>query len=429
MKTRFIRILAAFLALSLAGCATSSRGPIRTEKYSETIRVACVGDSITYGAGIKDRQRDSYPAQLGRMLGDKWQARNFGVSGATLLKKGDNPYWKQKAFKDAVAFNPHVVVIKLGTNDTKPQNWKFKEEFAGDYKDMIYAFRNMPAKPRIWICRPAPAYEERWGISDERIRAEAIPLIDRVAEKTGVQTIDLYKPLNGKPDLFPDKIHPNAAGATLMAQEIYRVLTGKSTADNLKEQAALPNVLIIGDSISIGYFPPAKELLTGKAVVVHNPGNAQHTRFGLEKLDDWLGQTEWDVIHFNHGLHDLKYVDENGKNVAVEKGRPQIPIDQYEKNLEEMVKRLKSSGAELIFANTTPVPNGTGIRVKGDAKRYNVVAERVMKKHGVAVNDLYSFAMPRLAKIQRPNNVHFNEAGSFQLGEQVVAAILEKLDR
>jgi len=327
-----------------------------------------------------------------------------------------------------VAFDPHVVVIKLGTNDTKPQNWKFKDQFADDYEGLIDAFKNVPAKPRIWICRPVPAYQERWGISPERIRTEAIPLVSRVAEETGVEIIDLYKALSDRPDLFPDKIHPNAEGAMLMAKEIYRVLTGESAVDNLKKKIALANVLIIGDSISIGYFPPARELLKDKAVVIHNRGNAQHTRFGLEKLDTWLGQTKWDVIHFNHGLHDLKYVDENGKNVSVGKGRPQIPIGQYEKNLDELVKRLKRSGAELIFATTTPVPDGTGIRVKGDAKKYNVAAKRVMKKHGIAVNDLYSFAMPRLAEIQRPHNVHFHETGSFLLGEQVAAGILDKLE-
>jgi len=272
MKKRFIGICAAFVVLSLAGCAGSSRGPIRTEKYNETIRVACVGDSITYGSSIKYRLRDCYPAQLGRMLGDKWQTRNFGVGGATLLKKGDKPYWNQKAFKDAVAFNPHVVVIKLGTNDTKPQNWKFKDEFAADYEALIDAFRNVPAKPRIWICYPVPAYPERWGISDERIRTEAIPLIDRIAADKHVGLIDLYKPLSDKPGLFPDKIHPNAEGAMLMAKEIYRALTGESAADTMKEQAALPNVLIIGDSISIGYFPPARELLKYDAVLVQVRG-------------------------------------------------------------------------------------------------------------------------------------------------------------
>ncbi len=184
-------------------------------------------------------------------------------------------------------------------------------------------------------------------------------------------------------------------------------------------------VLIIGDSISIGYFKPLQKLLEGKAVVEHNAGNAADTANGLANLDKWLGDTRWDVIHFNHGLHDLKYVDEQGRNTAVEKGKQKIPIDQYEKNLDELVTRLKKTGAKLIFATTTPVPDGTGFRVKGDAQKYNVAARRVMKKHGVTINDLYSFALPRLGEIQRPQNVHFTEAGSQLLAEQVANSILK----
>lgn len=187
-------------------------------------------------------------------------------------------------------------------------------------------------------------------------------------------------------------------------------------------------VLIIGDSISIGYFKPVQEMLAGRAIVEHNPGNAAHTANGLARLDEWLGDTKWDVIHFNHGLHDLKYIDENGRNVSAEKGHQQIPIDQYERNLDEIVTRLEKTGAKLIFANTTPVPDGTGFRVKGDAQKYNVVAEKVMQKHGVPVNDLYSFAMARLDEIQRPVNVHFTPEGSRLLGEQVVKVILDVLD-
>ncbi|MCK4294422.1 MAG: prolyl oligopeptidase family serine peptidase [Planctomycetes bacterium] len=429
MSKRCLRIVVALVVLcvSAAGCAINNRGPIRVENYRQAIRVACVGDSTTYGSTIKYRLRDCYPAQLGRMLGDKFQTRNFGVSGATLLKKGDKPYWKQQAFKDALAFNPHVVVIKLGTNDTKPKNWKFKDQFVGDYKDMIDSFASLPTRPRIWICYPVPAYPEPWGISDERIRNEVIPLVAEVAKETRAGVIDLHKPLSDKPQLFPDLIHPNAEGALLMAQEIYRVLTGRPVTSEA-QKPALANVLIIGDSISIGYFGPTKQLLKGKAVVVHNPGNAQHTRTGLTKLDDWLGQTQWDVIHFNHGLHDLKYVDKNGRNTSVAKGKQQIPIEQYEKNLEQLVQRLKKTGAELIFATTTPVPDGTGIRVQGDAGKYNAVARKVMNKHGIAVNDLYSYALPRLSKIQMPQNVHFHKLGSYLLAEQVSAGISQKLE-
>jgi lysophospholipase L1-like esterase len=165
------------------------------------------------------------------MLGDNWQVRNFGVPGATMLKKGDKPYWNQEAFRQVLAYDPHVVIVKLGTNDTKPQNWKHKDEFASDYRDMINCFEDLPAGPRIWICYPVPAYGERWGISDARIRNEVIPLLDRIAEQTNVAIIDLYKPLSNKSGLFPDRIHPNAQGAKLIAEEIYEVLDGKQVTD------------------------------------------------------------------------------------------------------------------------------------------------------------------------------------------------------
>ena len=430
MRRHIVRIslVLAVLSLSAVGCSRLDNSrPICAGCYNETIRVACVGDSITYGSGIKLRSRDSYPAQLGKMLGEDWQVRNFGVGGATMLKNGDKPYWDQQAFGDVLAYNPHVVIIKLGTNDTKPENWKFKNEFVSDYCDMIDQFADLPAEPRIWICNPVPAYQERWGISGVRIKDEVIPLTGKVARKRDVPIIDLYEPLSGKPDLFPDQIHPNAEGAYYMAKEIYAALTGLQITGEYTEPEPA-NVLIIGDSISIGYFKPVREMLSGRAIAQHNAGNAAHTGYGLAKLDEWLGDTKWDVIHFNHGLHDLKYVDENGKNATVEAGKQQIPIDQYEKNLDELVIRLKKTGAKLIFANTTPVPDGTGIRVKGDAKIYNLAAERVMKKHDIPVNDLYSFSMARLEEIQRPANVHFTPEGSRLLAEQVTKCIIKALD-
>ncbi len=416
------------LCLPLVGCTRLDiNRPIRVQDYTETIRVACVGDSITYGAGIENRLRDCYPAQLGRMLGEKWQIRNFGVSGATMLKKGDKPYWKEQAFQDALTYAPHVVVIKLGTNDTKPQNWKFKSDFVRDYTEMIEGFKTVSSKPRIWICWPVPAYPERWGISDVRIKNEVIPLVTRIARQEGVPIIDLYEPLSNKPELFPDLIHPNAEAARLIAREVYAALTGNKAPNDAKA-CTLPKVLIIGDSISIGYFEPTRQLLEGKALAYHNPGNAQHTANGLAKLDTWLGTTKWDVIHFNFGLHDIKYVDQAGKAIPVDKGTQQIPIDQYEKNLDQLAGKLKKTGAKLIFATTTPVPQGAASRVKGDTDRYNTVAKRIMKRHGFAINDLYQFALPRLDEIQRKQNVHFHEEGSRLLAEQVAAGILKALE-
>ena len=414
--------------LPMVSCTEHGRSkPIRVQDYQGTIRVACVGDSITYGDGIENRLKASYPAQLGRMLGDRWQVRNFGVSGATMLKQGDLPYWQQPAFKDVLAYSPHVVVIKLGTNDTKPQNWKYKDQFARDYLEMIDHFSKLPSRPRVWVCYPVPAFADRWGINEFVIKNEVIPILSQVSRKARVPIINLYQPLSGKPKYFPDDIHPDSEGAFLIAKEVYATLTGRAFTGDY-EKPSLPQVLIIGDSISIGYFKPTQALLEGKAVVVHNPGNAAHTANGLKRLTEWLGDTQWDVIHFNHGLHDLKYVDEQGKNIAVEKGKQQIPIDDYDINLEALVVRLKATGAKLIFATTTPVPDGTGIRVKGDAEKYNRTAEKVMNRHGIAINDLYSFALPRLEEIQRPKNVHFTKPGSEKLAEQVAKSILKGLE-
>jgi len=230
MQPKHLRILIVLFILGILpySCNNNSKSNyIRVRDYSEPIRVACVGDSITYGSGIKDRRKNSYPAQLGKLLGEKWNVRNFGVSGATLLKKGNKPYWQQQAFQDALSFQPHVVIIKLGTNDTKPPNWQFKEDFADDYNDMINEFADLPSKPKIWICLPVPAYSNNWGIRDSVIRTEVIPAIRKIARAKHFPVIDLYQPFRNQMHLFPDNVHPNAQGAFLMAKIIYQAITGE----------------------------------------------------------------------------------------------------------------------------------------------------------------------------------------------------------
>ncbi len=214
----------------------------------------------------------------------------------------------------------------------------------------------------------------------------------------------------------------------IAALVIFSLSTLSCTSYDSSKSTSLPKVLIIGDSISIGYFKPLQEKLKDIAIIEHNQGNAQHTANGLKRLDEWLGVTKWDVIHFNFGLHDLKYIDAQGKNTSVETGKQQIPVDQYEQNLDEMVKRLKKTVAKLIFATTTPVPDGTGFRVKGDVAIYNHAAIKVMGKHGVQINDLYSFALPRLKEIQRQSNVHFTPKGSELLAEECAKSILKALE-
>jgi hypothetical protein len=193
--------------------------------------------------------------------------------------------------------------------------------------------------------------------------------------------------------------------------------------EEIQDVPNLPRVLLIGDSISIGYTLPVRALLQGKANVHRPRENCSSTKAGLEKLDTWLGTGKWDVIHFNWGLHDLKYLDANNKLVPPDKGKQQVPLDEYEKNMRALVERLKKTGAKLIWCSTTPVPEGSDGRVAGDEVKYNETALKVMKEAGVAVDDLWAFAKPRLTEIQKPANVHYTDEGSQALAKQVVSEI------
>lgn len=189
----------------------------------------------------------------------------------------------------------------------------------------------------------------------------------------------------------------------------------------IEDVAGLPRVLLIGDSVSIGYTVPTRALLAGKANVHRPPTNCSSTSHGLEHLTAWLGGTTWDVIHFNFGLHDAKLPPEGVRHA---------PPDVYERNLRALVQRLQATGAKLIFATMTPVPNGGTLRPTrrfGDVDRYNVVARKVMTESGVAVNDLNAAIAPHVKTLQRTNDVHFTDEGSAFLAKQVAAAIETEL--
>ncbi len=188
------------------------------------IKVACIGNSITYGIGVYDREDFSYPAQLQTLLGNHFDVRNFGVSGRTLLRKGDYPYWKEQEFQAAKDFLPDIVIVKLGTNDTKPQNWKHKREFLGDYVSFVREFQSLSSHPKIYLCIPVPAFPGDWGINDTIIRRDLTPLLRKVAAETRTDLIDLYSPLKSSPADFPDKVHPNGDGAAVIARTVYTTI-------------------------------------------------------------------------------------------------------------------------------------------------------------------------------------------------------------
>ncbi|MCO8121778.1 SGNH/GDSL hydrolase family protein [Stieleria sp. TO1_6] len=193
---------------------------------------------------------------------------------------------------------------------------------------------------------------------------------------------------------------------------------------------SLPNVLLIGDSISIGYMLSAREALQGKANVFRPATNCGPTTRGLEQIDRWIGDRKWDVIHFNFGLHDLKYVSEGSQDLADPKAdtsHPQVAIDQYAENIKTLAKRLKATGAKVIWRETTPVPAGSAGRIAGDAAKYNAAAAKAIEEvGGIAVDPCFAFA-ESIASLQRTANVHYSAEGSKQLGQHVAAVVVAAL--
>jgi lysophospholipase L1-like esterase len=185
------------------------------------IKIAFVGNSITQGPGRENPE--SFPLQVGKILGDAYEVKNFGVGGRTLLKKGDFPYWNEPQFQKVKEFRPDVVLIKLGTNDSKPQNWVHKAEFVQDYLDLIAEFRDqMPSDGKVYVILPVPVTRVNFGITPDVMNNEQRLMLFEIIQKSGAEVIDLYTPLMDRPELMPDGVHPNAEGLGIMARVISR---------------------------------------------------------------------------------------------------------------------------------------------------------------------------------------------------------------
>lgn len=191
-----------------------------------TTKIACVGDSITEGYSITEQSKYSYPVILENLLGEKFEVLNLGKSATTAQRKGDNPYWNSKEFHNVFSYKPNIIIIALGTNDTKPQNWN-PETFAYDYQAIIDTFKTITSNPEIVLGLPVPVYVTRWGINDSTMANGVIPIIKKIAETNHLRTIDLNATMSNQPDLFTnDGIHPNEKGAKkigeIIAQSIKR---------------------------------------------------------------------------------------------------------------------------------------------------------------------------------------------------------------
>lgn len=212
-----------------------------TVSAAGAVKVACVGDSITEGSGLGDPSRESYPAKLQRVLGTNWMVRNFGVSGRTLLKQGDFPYWKESAYTQSRNYAPDVVIVKLGTNDSKPQNWRHGTNFVADFREFIASYRDLPSRPRVILATPCPVF--RTGAFDIRpavVRDEIAPQVRALAAELGIEVVDFHARLEGHAEWFPDTVHPNSRGTTVMAAILWPVLT--RAADDLPPALAITTV-------------------------------------------------------------------------------------------------------------------------------------------------------------------------------------------
>lgn len=191
------------------------------------VKIACVGDSITEGSGLSNPGAESYPARLQRLLGtNNFAVRNFGVSGRTLLKKGDFPYWNESAYTQSRNFAPDIVIIQLGTNDSKPYNWRYGTNYISDYRDLIAVYRGLSSAPKIYLCTPCPVYAAgAYDISPGVVRTNIAPQVRNLAAELAFPLIDLHLRMTNS-TWFPDTVHPNSKGMTAMAAVMFESIMG-----------------------------------------------------------------------------------------------------------------------------------------------------------------------------------------------------------
>lgn len=233
------------------------------------LKVACIGDSITAGAGLSNPAVESYPAKLQQLAGADFQVRNYGVSGRTLLRKGDFPYWKESAFKQSHDWNPDIVIIKLGTNDSKPPNWRHGTNFVTDCEDLIASYADLTSHPRILLCTPCPVFGNgAFDIKPGTIATNIAPALRELATRLSLQVIDLHVSVAGHEEWFPDTVHPNSKGTTVMATLVRTALVGGPSTDTAPsmeiDRAPANRAVLKWPTDSAGWVLQSATALTGK---------------------------------------------------------------------------------------------------------------------------------------------------------------------
>lgn len=295
------RVLLSLLAVL---CITASSA------QEKKVKVACVGNSITYGAYIEDREHNSYPAQLQRYLGDGFQVRNFGVNGATALRRGDKPYVGLKAYEESKSFQPDIVIIKLGTNDTKPWNWKYKEEYMDDYQSLIDSYRQLDSHPRIILLTPVRCFlpEDGKTISPKRIETEVRPMVEALAFRNGLDIINMFNLFGDtwNQAIMPDKLHPSAYGAGSMALKIYNhlMLREEGTASS----STVPFYKRGAETFNFHGYTGYNFLSDGVQCKVVEPKVVAEGKPWIWRARFWEHEPQTDIELLEHGYH-LVYCD------------------------------------------------------------------------------------------------------------------------
>lgn len=272
-------------------------------------KVACIGASITYGHGLDNREHDAFPVQLQQLLGNGYAVSNYGVSGTTLLRKGDKPYWATQQYQAVLASQPDVVVIDLGGNDSKLINRGHLSEFEQDYADLIQSFKQLSSHPRIVLLLPIPVYlTDTVQLYDRVIMKDIIPRIQRVAYTTKVEVVDMHSLFIDKENLMPDKIHPNTAGARIYASRLFELIT--ASRDTVFDMFSMLNGPLNGamkESSFYGYAC-ADFIYAGRNCKVVKPKWTAPKRPWVWRARFWGHEPQADIALLERGFH-IAYCD------------------------------------------------------------------------------------------------------------------------
>lgn len=405
-------------ALAALACAYAAAQP-----SGKPLKWACIGNSITQGYTVS--ATDAYPAKLAKLLGPGFSIENDGVSGTTLLKAGDSPYWTKGRLANVFAFKPDIVTIKLGTNDSKPVNWDtHKGEFEKDYLALIDTLGTMPQKPRILLCLPAPAFADQAGSTGIRgtvVKNEIIPVIKKVAQERNLPYIDLNTPMQGLKSLFPDDVHPNAVGHDSLAALIYRGFLANST-----------RLACIGNSITQytaqantdpkDAYPVKLNEMLGPNWFAINQGWSGAYMQKVSPQPYWNSTRLKDVIAFKPNVVTIKL----GTNDARQQD---WHADKYIADYESMIDSLNTLNPKPKIWLLTPIPawqvNGSwpfnGINDSIIKNQTIPALKQVAKDKGLDVIDLYTPMVSQKRLVQ--DGVHPNAEGQDSLAHFIYRAL------